>query len=89
MPARLKVRIKRFLGIDNVNESQKVNKGTLSVATNVDIRNDQSLSRRQGYVEAATGNFHSLWSNGNIALAVKDGEMVRIFPDKSKKTIGN
>ena len=89
MPAKLKVRIKRFLGIDNVNESQKVNKGTLSVATNVDIQNDQSLSRRQGYTEAATGNFHSLWSNGEIALAVKDGELVRVFPDYSTQSLGN
>ena len=89
MPARLKVRIKRFLGIDNVNESQKVNKGTLSVATNVDIRNDQSLSRRKGYAEVAAGDFHSLWSNGKIALAVKDGALVRVFPDYSTQSLGN
>lgn len=89
MSAKLKVTIKQFLGIDNVNESQKVQKGSLSAATNIDIRNDQSISRRQGYAEAATGDYHSLWSNGIIALAVKDGVLVRIFPDYSSLPLGN
>lgn len=89
MPAKLKVRIKRFLGIDNVNESQRVDKGTLSVATNVDVRNDQSLGRRKGYAELASGNFSYLWSNNKIALAVKDGKLVRVFIDGATSPIDN
>ena len=89
MPARLKVRIKRFLGIDNVNESQRVDKGTLSVATNVDMRNDQSLARRSGYIELASGDFSSLWGNDKIALAVKDGRLVRVFIDGTTSPIDN
>jgi hypothetical protein len=89
MPADLKVKIKRFLGIDNINESNKVPLGTLSTATNVDIRNDLSLSRRRGYVKKTTGDFHSLWSNGKIALAVKDDKLVRVFPDYSTLSLGN
>lgn len=89
MPADLRIKIDKYLGIDNVNESQKVTPGTLKIATNVDINNDLSLSRRRGYLEVDTGDYHSLWSNDKVTLAVKDGVLVRIFPDYSTIPLGD
>ena len=91
MPAKLKVKINKFLGIDNVNEPQKVKLGTLSIATNVDIQNDQSLAMRGGRTLKTAANFHSLWSNDSntMAFAVRDGALVRVFPDGSTLPLGN
>ena len=89
MAADLKIKIEKFLGIDNINRSQKVPEGTLKTATNVDVNNDLTLSRRKGYAELDTGNYRSLWSNNRLAFAIKDDQLVRVFPDGGTSSIGD
>ncbi len=75
--------------MDNVNASQKTPSGTLSIATNVDIKNAGVLARRRGYALLNAGNYGNLWGNDKMALAVKNGTLVRVYLDGSTVPLGN
>jgi len=45
----------------------------LASAVNVDIDSTGRISTRKGFIQKASGHFHSLYSLGEIALVVKDG----------------
>jgi len=61
----------------------------LSVARNVDIDDAGRLTRRDGYDDITTliGNYHSLWSDGSLCLAVKAGNFYRINADWSESLL--
>lgn len=47
-------------------------------AQNVDIDNTGRIARRAGQTLKVAGSTHSLWSNGQVCLYVKDGTMYRL-----------
>lgn len=73
----------QFTGLRNTVPPSRFDLGDLSTALNVDIDDSLLVQRRKGYPSpVAAGNFHSFWSNGNVAFAVLNQiDLVRIFPD--------
>lgn len=69
----------KFAGLKNVIDPERFELEDLEVAMNVDIDDSFEVKRRKGYESVLAGNFSSLWSNGKVCLAVKDGNtLVRV-----------
>ncbi|MHB0965277.1 MAG: hypothetical protein ACYC36_02375 [Bellilinea sp.] len=62
-----------FTGLRNDRPIERFEHSDLAEATNVDIDNSGGIHRRPGYTKVATGNFHSLWSDGSQGLVVANG----------------
>jgi len=71
---------KAFKGLNNRQRPEEMKPAELSVARNVDIDDAGRLTRRDGFDDIATlaGNYHSIWSDETICLAVKAGTLFRI-----------
>ncbi len=58
---------------------------SLSSAVNVTIDNTGRISRRQGYVQIVSGEFHSLWSDSGECFAIKEtstyGSLMQVGTD--------
>lgn len=78
-----------FTGINNVDNTLRLEPNELSSALNVDLDNDGLATRRNGVVSKASlsGSVHSLWSDERICLYVDDGVLKRLFPDYSVSTL--
>jgi len=79
-------------GIDNKTDtirlgSKKTKINNIVAATNADVDNNRMVSRRAGYTELTTGNFHSLWANGAICLVVEDSILKRMYEDYTRVNI--
>ena len=72
------VRFKEFDGIKSLGEPTEIGKSALITGVNIDITNRKNLHRRPGKTRILRGNFHSLYSNGNICLAVLNNNLVNI-----------
>jgi hypothetical protein len=79
------VRIDTFRGVDNkhapetlVSLSREGNTAALTLGQNVDLSDTGHISRRLGFTQTLAGRFHSFWSNGSIALAVQDQQLVSV-----------
>lgn len=73
----------RFAGLRNSVPAERFKLPDLVTAMNVDIDDSRRISRRAGYGSPfAAGAYKSLWSSGDVALAVRNQtELVRIMPD--------
>lgn len=80
-------RLDNFAGIRNV-QGPVDNERFLKDAINVDIDKDGKISRRKGYVQLDTGNYHSIWSDTKVCYAVKDGQLGEIRSDNSFRDLG-
>ena len=91
MPLDLLFGTGKFRGIDNVTDPISLNpdgRSTwMTVANNLDLNDENKLSRRGGYDPKISGSFHSLWSKNGDCYAVKDGALVRISEDYIPTTI--
>jgi len=72
-----------FNGISNIDDSYRIDRGALVQAQNVDIDKTGGVHRRKGYTSQLTGNYKSIWANDSIVLAVKNGNLMRIYPGTS------
>jgi hypothetical protein len=62
------------LGVDNVNQEERLSAKAFREAVNVDLGRGGSVYRRAGYVRRVSGgNCHSLWSNGLLTFFVDGG----------------
>jgi hypothetical protein len=76
-------RVGPFLGLNNRLEQTRmlVEAGAfLKVARNVELTADGFLRSRDGFKQAAPGQFRSAWSDARDAYAVKDGDLVHLGP---------
>lgn len=80
---------KAFKGLNNRQRPEELKHDELSLARNVDIDDAGRIKRRDGYDDIATlvGNYHSLWSDGSVCLAVKSGVLYRINKDKTETAL--
>lgn len=67
-----------FKGINNQLRPERTPPAYLKEALNVDLDKLGGVHKREGYSKVFDGDYHSLWSNGVVAFAVKDGRLVRI-----------
>lgn len=85
-------KIKKIRGTDNVSDPVNLQpRGEtiyLRETLNIDIDDDGKPHRRNGHGPNAivSGRIHSLWSNGKIALFVKDGTLMKLRRDLSGAT---
>jgi hypothetical protein len=89
-----------FAGINDKKESERLESGfsrpdipgvqqtpvEFESATNADVDDSGELSMRAGTTQKIAGSFTSLWSDGDTALAVKDGSLHQVMPDLSTTT---
>jgi hypothetical protein len=67
-------------GIDNRRNDQHVPDDALRNAVNVELTFVGALRRRDGYTSIASGQYHSLWSENDVALVVKNNVLTAINP---------
>jgi hypothetical protein len=90
--------IRRFAGINNKARPESLNGGwvvpdrevspaDLTVGLNVDITDEYQLRSRLGQTVQIAGTQTSLWSDGDIALFVEGGQLIRLWPDMTTTTI--
>lgn len=72
-----------FAGINNVLRPERTDPKYLKGALNVDIDKSGGIHKRLGYDLVTSGDFHSLWSDGNDCFAVMDDDLIRINRDLS------
>lgn len=68
-------------GMNNRLRDAQLPKDALRNAVNVNIDAAGGIASRTGYTEAVTGDFHSLWSEGDITLCVKDNVLKQLAVD--------
>jgi len=77
-----------FKGLRNTVDAEGFELGDLDAATNVDIDDAGDARLRRGHPAASVvGAAHSLWSDGNICLAVVSGALTQLNPDLSTVTL--
>ncbi len=88
MPAHPKtITLSSFSGLNNILPPERTDPKYLKTAMNVDIDRSGGVRKRKGYTKVLSGDFHSLWSDGNDCFAVRDGDLVRIYSDYSTDTV--
>jgi len=74
------VGIASFKGLNNVLRPERTPKEYLKTADNVDIDKSGGIQKREGYTLIDSGSYHSVWADGNLCFAVKDGDLVQLDP---------
>jgi hypothetical protein len=79
------ITINRFSGINNQIDPVRMEWGggsmPLVAAVNCDIDDSGMISLREGYTLSASGNIHSLWSDGSVCLFKSGGSLKALGPD--------
>lgn len=75
--------IKKFLGLRNVTSAERYRPGELEVAQNLEIDDTGKLMTRRGVALLQAGSYHSLFSDGDLALVMLANVMYRINLDFS------
>lgn len=75
---RKTVSIDKFNGLNNTDRPQRTDPAYLKTALNIDIDATGGISKRNGFVQRSVGDWHSLWSDGNVCYGVMDLELVEI-----------
>jgi hypothetical protein len=73
----------QFAGLRNTVARSRLGPTDLATARNIDLDNAGQPRRRRGYQRKAAGDFHSLTTVGGRTFVVRDGDLVRVFPDYS------
>lgn len=77
----------QFTGLRNTVARSRLGPSDLVTARNIDLDDSGQPRRRRGYQRVVTGNFHSLAKVGSRTFAVRDGDLVRVYPDYSVVTL--
>ena len=77
----------QFTGLRNTVARSRLGPSELVTGRNIDLDNTNQPRRRRGYERVATGSFHSLTTVGDRTLAVRDGDLVRVYPEYSITTL--
>lgn len=72
------INIPAFKGINNVLVPERTPNDYLKEAENIDIDKAGGIHKRKGYSQIDSGDFHSLWADGDLCYAIKDGDLVKI-----------
>lgn len=76
--------IKKFRGIRNTSEAERLAPGYLAAADNVDVDDSGQVRSRLGTsVVNAAGAMHSLWAEGDVCLVTVGQDLRRVNPDYS------
>lgn len=78
---------KAFAGLRNDVSSERMEPGDLVTADNVNIDSSGQLSRRDGRTLALAGDYHSLWSEGDVCLMVGGTSLYRVQPGYTTETL--
>lgn len=80
----------KFLGLRNTVAQSDFEPGDLEVALNVDQTDAYRLRRRKGFsATPSTASYHSLWSNGTVALMVSGTSLMEVMPDFTTRVLRN
>lgn len=83
--------IQQFLGLDNLTDESRLpiinKKAWLKMANNIDIDDEYMPHRRTGYSQVLSGNVHSFWSNGELALFMQNGSLKSMSTTYSASTL--
>lgn len=72
------ITFKKFKGINNVLPSERLSDRELVTGMNVDIGNDDEITRRAGFAaESATAHLH-VWEADTFTLAVRGGDLINV-----------
>ena len=74
-------------GLNNVLPPERTSNEFLKVAENIDIDKSGGIHKRLGYKLKMGGNIHSLWSDENQMVMVKDNDLVRVAPGTYHETL--
>lgn len=78
------ISLRKFAGIKNVVDRERLGPDELEVAVNIDLDDVGQPHRRRGYALASAGAFSSLWNSAEgIAYGVKNGSLGIVNPDFS------
>ena len=81
------IQLSGFSGKNNVLRPERTDPQYLKEALNIDIDKSGGIQQRVGYTSLESGDFHSLWSDGEDCFAVKDDDLVRINSDLSTSVL--
>lgn len=77
----IEIKHERFLGLDNLSDPTRLRSDVGSrqvTALNCSIRPDYTIERRKGYELVTSADFRDIWASGDVMLAVKDNNLVRV-----------
>ncbi|MCK5611048.1 hypothetical protein KAR91_54750 [Candidatus Pacearchaeota archaeon] len=86
----------RFRGINNVDDpvrlfdiDQREAAGSTSLAAATDVYIDETnmIVQREGYDRKATGDIHSMWSNGSMCLFMEGTDLKSLDSDLTTKSV--
>ncbi len=72
------VPFKEFDGLRNTTTPERLALSDLQVAENIDIDDAKRISSRKGQTSRLAGSTHSIWSDGQICLAVQGTTLYRV-----------
>jgi hypothetical protein len=76
------VSFRKFAGLKNIVESERLGPDELEIAINVDLDDVGELHRRQGAQLKVPGNWSNIFtSNNNRIYGVYNGNLVRVYPN--------
>lgn len=70
-------------GMDNIQPDISLDSNALRTVVNADITDDGKIRRRAGLTEVEPGAVHSLWSDDNVVLYVKNSDLYQLMPNNS------
>ena len=77
MTVRNGLDVNAFLGLDNLTDEARLpivnGRSWLKIANNIDLDDEYMPHRRMGYSLVLSGDIHSFWSNGSVALFMQGG----------------
>lgn len=79
--------LQKFAGLKNTVTEERLTPAQLAKAINIDIDDAGQIRRRRGATQVAEGNFHSVFSDEDRVIGVRDGFLGIIYPDYSFKAI--
>jgi len=78
---------REFTGVRNDVGPERFGPGDLVAADNCDLDSTGKLKRRRGFAPVLAGDFHSLWSDGDLCLMASDSELLRLLPNYTTITL--
>lgn len=82
------VSYRKFTGLRNTVGPESLELSDLDAALNVDVTDELRVRRRRGYSSSlSAGSYHSVWSDGNIALVVGGTTLYEVTPTFALRSV--
>lgn len=81
------IALSSFKGINNKANETRLPDGYLRECVDFVINNSGVLTQREGYTLKISGEFTALWSDGLRCFAVRNGDLIEVFPDYTAKVL--